>query len=163
MTGDELRWQRGRLRLTQRALADRVGCGLRTVTTWEALGPRPLPGTAEGRLAAIFGPTDAGPPRALAEVSDLELIAEVARRLSLPRVSTTAQQRADATVDAGSAARPAADQDYPSDASAQGIVGTPKNETPAHQSTTTRRSPRGGWVQPVDGASPERRHRRQRS
>ena len=162
MTGDELRWQRGRLRLTQRELADRVGVGLRTVTTWEALGPRPLPGTAEGRLTATFGPADDGQPRALAEVSDLELIAELARRLSLPRVSTSAHQSA-ATVDAPSAERPLNEEDYPSDASAQGIVGTPSNETPTHQRTTTRRSPRGGLVQPVDGASPERRRRRQRS
>ena len=163
MTGDELRWQRGRLRLTQRELADRVGVGLRTVTTWEAFGSRRLPGTAEGRLTAILGPADAGPPRALAEVSDLELIAELARRLSLPGASTTAHQRADATVDAPSAERPSAEEEYPSDPSAKGIVGTPRNEIPTYQPTTTRRSPHGGWVQPLDGASPERRRRRQRS
>ena len=50
MSGDELKRQRGRMRLTQRELADRIGVGLRTVTSWEALGSRPLPGTAEGRL-----------------------------------------------------------------------------------------------------------------
>src|SRR6476469_9402175 len=88
MTGDELNRQRGRMRLTQRELADRIGVGLRTVTTWEALGSRPLPGTAEGRLHAVFGFPDTGPPRALSEVSDLELIAELARRLGLPRVGT---------------------------------------------------------------------------
>jgi len=37
MTGDELKRQRGRLRLTQRELAVRIGVGLRTVTTWESL------------------------------------------------------------------------------------------------------------------------------
>src|SRR6478609_7663438 len=60
MTGDELRRQRGRLRLTQRELADRVGVGLRTVTGWEARGPRALPATAEGRLHAVLGFSDIG-------------------------------------------------------------------------------------------------------
>src|SRR5690349_7405115 len=105
MTGDELRRQRGRLRLTQRGLADRVGVGLRTVTTWESLGSRPLPGTAEGRLTAIFGPADVRPPRGLSELSDLELIAELARRLGLPRVGTDADRRAGATADVPFSAR----------------------------------------------------------
>jgi hypothetical protein len=161
MTGDELRRQRGRLCLTQRELANRVGVGLRTVTSWESLGPRPLPGTAEGRLTAIFGLADVGPPRGLSEVSDLELIAELARRLGLPRVGTTAERTAGATADGSFSARSSTEEDYPSDASAQGIVGTPRNET-VDQPTAARPTSRNGWLQPVVGDSPERRHRRQR-
>jgi hypothetical protein len=133
MTGDELRRQRGRLSLTQRELANRVGVGLRTVTSWESLGSRPLPGTAEGRLTAIFGPADVGPPRGLSEVSDLELIAELARRLALPRVGTNTDRTAGVTADVPFSARSSTEVDYPSDASAQGIVGTPRNETPGHE------------------------------
>jgi hypothetical protein len=159
MTGDELRRQRGRLRLTQRELADRIGVGLRTVTTWEALGSRPLPGTAEGRLTAVFGPPDAGPPRALSEVSDLELLAELARRLGLPRVGTNAFPTHEETA----AARAWSGEDYPSDPSAPGMVGTPTNGAPADETTTAwRRSARGDRVQPVDRDSPQRRNRGQR-
>src|SRR6478735_6578170 len=120
MTGDELRRQRGRLRLTQRELADRVGVGLRTVTSWEARGPRPLPGAAEGRLTAVVGSTDHGPHRALADVSDLELIAELARRLNLSRAGTTARPGVADRLDAGSSGLSFAGEDYPSDASADG-------------------------------------------
>ena len=159
MTGDELKRQRGRLRLTQRVLADRIGVGLRTVTTWESLGSRPLPGTAEGRLTAVFGPPDTGPPRALSDLTDLELIAELARRLGLPRVGTNASP----TIEETAAARASTEEDYPSDASALGIVGTPTNGTPADETTTAwRRSARSNPVQPVDGDSPQRRHYRQR-
>jgi transcriptional regulator with XRE-family HTH domain len=146
MTGDELRWQRGRLRLTQRQLADRAGVGLRTVTSWEARGSGPLPASAEARLTAIVRTADDSPPRALSDVSDLDLIAELARRLSLPRVSTTARRTSDG-------------EDYPSEASAEGIVGTPKNET-AHLATTSRRRPHRVSLQSIDGDSPERRHHR---
>jgi hypothetical protein len=159
MTGDELKRQRGRMRLTQRELADRIGVGLRTVTNWEALGSRPLPGTAEGRLTAVFGLPDTGPPRALSAVSDLELIAELARRLGLPRVGTNASP----TVEETTAGRASTEEDYPSDASALGIVGTPTNGTSADETTTAwRRSLAVNWIQPVDGDSPQRRHRRQR-
>jgi hypothetical protein len=159
MTGDELKRQRGRLRLTQRELAVRIGVGLRTVTTWESLGSRPLPGTAEGRINAVFGPPDTGPPQALSEVSDLELIVELARRLGLPRVGT----HASATVEETAAARASIEEDYPSDASAPGIVGKPTNGTPADEATTAwRGSARGNRVQPVDGDSPQWRDRRQR-
>ena len=118
MSGDELKRRRGRMRLTQRELADRIGVGLRTVSSWEALGSRPLPGTAEGRLTAVFGPPDTDPPRALSKVSDLELIAELARRLGLPRVGTNASPTVQETAAAGASI----EEDYPSDASALGIV-----------------------------------------
>jgi hypothetical protein len=159
MSGDELKRRRGRMRLTQRELADRIGVGLRTVTSWEALGSRPLPGTAEGRLNAVFGLPDTGPQRALSKVSDLELIAELARRLGLPRVGTNASPTAPETA----TARASIEEDYPSDASALGIVGTPTNGTSADEATTAwRRSARGNRVQPINGDSPQRRHRRQR-
>ena len=67
MTGDDLRLQRGRLHLTQRELADRVGVGLRTVTTWEALGAQALPGTArvdsKPSLARLTAPGSGRWPR----------------------------------------------------------------------------------------------------
>jgi transcriptional regulator with XRE-family HTH domain len=162
MTGDQLRMQRGRLRLTQRELANRIGVGLRTVTTWEALGARPVPGTAEGRLTAIFGAPDAGLRPALSDVSDLELITELTRRLGLPRVGTHPYPAADAAADIPSPAHQSAEEDYPSDASAQGIVGTPRDDTPTHEPTTAWRPPQGGRLRSVAGDSSERRHHRQR-
>jgi len=142
MTGDDLRLQRGRLHLTQRELADRVGVGLRTVTTWEALGAQPLPGTAQGRLEAVFGATDGTGSRSLAEVSDLDLIAELARRLSASRIRQHADQLAEVSHliskrDPHTLRVPTSqsvEEDYPSDASAQGTIGTPTNDEPASQS-----------------------------
>jgi len=142
MTGDDLRLQRGRLHLTQRELADRVGVGLRTVTTWEALGAQPLPGTAQGRLEAVFGAADGTGIRSLAEVSDLELIAELARRLSVTRIREHADQLAEVSNLIGKrephtlilpTPRSVEEEDYPSDASAQGTIGTPTNDKPARQ------------------------------
>ena len=144
MTGDELRLQRGRLHLTQRELADRVGVGLRTVTTWEALGPRPLPGTAQGRLESLFGAADGSAIRSLAEVSDLELIAELSRRLGAARAREKSERLADVrhlisnhpahTLAVPTA--PSVEEDYPSDTSTQGTIGTPKNDQPARQASS---------------------------
>ena len=142
MTGDDLRLQRGRLHLTQRELADRVGVGLRTVTTWEALGAQRLPGTAQGRLEAVFGATDGTGIRSLAEVSDLELIAELARRLNATRIREHSDQLAEVSHLIGKRdphtlrvpTSQSVEEDYPSDASAQGTIGTPTNDEPARQS-----------------------------
>jgi transcriptional regulator with XRE-family HTH domain len=146
MTGDDLRLQRGRLHLTQRELADRVGVGLRTVTTWEALGAQPLPGTAQGRLEAVFGAADGAGIRSLAEASDLELIAELARRLSAPRIREHTDQLAEVSNLIGKRepltlmvpTSPSVEEDYPSDASAQGTIGTPTNDEPARQTPSKR-------------------------
>jgi transcriptional regulator with XRE-family HTH domain len=146
MTGDDLRLQRGRLHLTQRELADRVGVGLRTVTTWEALGSHPLPGTAQGRLEAVFGATDGTGIRSLAEVSDLELIAELARRLSATRIRQHADQLAEVSHLISTrephtlrvSTPPSVEEDYPSDASAQGTIGTPTNDEPPRETTSQR-------------------------
>jgi len=146
MTGDDLRLQRGRLHLTQRELAARVGVGLRTVTTWEALGSQPLPGTAQGRLESVFGVTDGTGIRSLAEVSDLELIAELARRLSVIRIRERADRPAEVSHLISNRephnlrvpTPPSVEEDYPSDASAQGTIGTPTNDQPARSTTSQR-------------------------
>lgn len=169
-TGDELRRQRGGLRLTQRELARRVGVGLRTITSWEALGSRALPRTAEGRLAVIFGPSDSSRTRSLADVSDLELIAELARRLGATGIRVGGHPVGDVSHPIANdlthrvrfATQPSVDEDYPSDASAQGITGTPNNDRPVHQTTASRRSPRSVGIQPHDGDPPKRRRSRRR-
>jgi DNA-binding transcriptional regulator YiaG len=139
MTGEELRRERGRMRLTQRQLADRVGVGLRTITTWESRGSRPIPGTAEGRLALVLGPGDDGPMRTLADFSDADLIEELATRLGLTTIRVNSDPNrgvrppdgvGDATTNEMTQRRPfparrfVAD-DYPADASARGTIGTP--------------------------------------
>jgi transcriptional regulator with XRE-family HTH domain len=139
MTGEELRRERGRARLTQRQLAARAGVGLRTITTWEARGSRPLPGTAEGRLAIVLGPGDDGPMHTLADFSDAELIEELAHRLGVPRIRVNSDPNRgvrpldgvrDVTTNEMTERRPfparrfVAD-DYPADASAQATIGTP--------------------------------------
>lgn len=158
MSGDELRRQRGRLGLTQRALADRVGVGLRTITSWEALGARALSATAEGRLNTILGPKISSVPGALAHVSDLELIAELARRLGAASSSVLAAGSTGVTDDP----RSSAVEDYPADATAEGVMGTPKNERPSYQATTPKGPLRRVRVQSVDGDSPQWRHRGER-
>lgn len=83
-TGNDLRRARARLGLKQRELADVSAVSLRSINTWEALGDNDIPATAERRLASVLALAEPEPARApfsLATVSDLELIAEVARRL----------------------------------------------------------------------------------
>jgi Helix-turn-helix domain len=139
MTGEELRRERGRVRLTQRQLADRVGVGLRTITTWESRGSRPIPGTAEGRLTLVLGPRDDGPKGTLADFSDADLIEELAHRLGLTTIRVTNDSsRGVRPLEGVSAltanemtqgrplpARRFVADDYPMDASAQGTIGTP--------------------------------------
>ena len=139
MTGEELRRERGRVRLTQRQLADRVGVGLRTITTWESRGSRPIPGTAEGRLALVLGPRDAGPMRMLVDFSDADLIEELAKRLGLTTICVTSDSSSGVRPQEGVSAvtihemaqgrpfpaRRVVADDYPADASARGTIGTP--------------------------------------
>ena len=61
-------------------------CAPLQVTTWESRGSRPIPGTAEGRLALVLGPGDDGPMRTLADFSDADLIEELATRLGLTTI-----------------------------------------------------------------------------
>ena len=139
MTGEELRRERGRVRLTQRQLADRVGVGLRTITTWESRGSRPIPGTAEGRLALVLGSGHDGPMRMLTDFSDADLIEELAQRIGLTTIRVTSDPNrgfrppdgvSDVTTNEMTQRRPfparglVAD-DYPADVSAHGTIGTP--------------------------------------
>ena len=83
-TGNDLRQARTRLRLTQRELANIAGVSLRSINTWEALGDNDIPSNAEGKLFTVVDLVEPVPPPAiftLRDVSDLELIAELARRL----------------------------------------------------------------------------------
>ncbi len=82
ITGADVKRARGRLHLSQTQLARQIGVSLRTVAEWEG-SSGPLSDRIVGRLSGVFAdlePSAAAVP--LSEVSDLELIAEMARRLS---------------------------------------------------------------------------------
>ena len=83
--GEDVKRARGRLRLTQQELGDQVGVSRRTIAEWESMNP--LPATAEGRLSAVLTISHNGQTveTILAGVSDMELIAELARRVAYLR------------------------------------------------------------------------------
>lgn len=81
ITGDEIRAARKRAGLSQAALAKRVGVVQRTVGGWER--GENTPGLAEPKLMAVlrdYLDDDSTPP--LRSVSDVELLAEIARRFA---------------------------------------------------------------------------------
>lgn len=83
MTGEQIRTARKRAGLSQGDLATLVGVSMRTVGNWEREDS--APGIAEPRLISALrdyldnGPVSAGPLQA---VSDVELLAEIARRFA---------------------------------------------------------------------------------
>jgi transcriptional regulator with XRE-family HTH domain len=94
VTGENVKRARGRLQLTQQQLADQVGVSRRTIAEWE--NNAELPATAEGRLSKVLtfdgtSRNDDSPP--LAAVSDMELVAEMARRLAYLRAQQTGNPR----------------------------------------------------------------------
>lgn len=93
ITGDRVRRERGRLRMTQRELAAALGVGLKTITDWEA-GVRPIPLTRYAAVTAVLGidETEPEPANPLAAVSDLDLVAELMRRLATRTVDTNKSQ-----------------------------------------------------------------------
>lgn len=82
MTGEQIRAARERAGLTQEQLGQRVGVTLRTVGNWErgATVPRNRMAALE---SALRGHLDTGGVTSpLEDVSDVELLAEIARRLA---------------------------------------------------------------------------------
>ena len=76
-TGDAVRIERGRLRMTQEELGEALGTSRRTVQAWEN-GERPIPLTAHAQLSEVLAHATARPD--LAAVTDMELLAELMRR-----------------------------------------------------------------------------------
>ena len=83
ITGADIKRARGRLHLSQTQLARQIGVSLRTVAEWEG-SSGPLSDRIVGRLSGVFADLEqsATAVAPLAAVSDLELIAEMGRRLS---------------------------------------------------------------------------------
>lgn len=81
-SGDEIRRARERAGLTQEQLASRVGVTPRTVGNWErgATVPRNRLATVQAALADHLDSVDTEPR--LRGASDVELLAEIARRLT---------------------------------------------------------------------------------
>lgn len=81
ITGDEIRRARERAGMTQEQLGAAVGVSLRTVGNWErgAHVPRNRAAVVEDVLR---GHVDSEAPPPLRGVSDVELLAEVARRMA---------------------------------------------------------------------------------
>lgn len=75
MNGVEIREARERMGMTQEQLAQQIGVHLRTVGNWER--GQTVPKNRMARLRRVLG-EDGGNP--LAEATDAELLAEVARR-----------------------------------------------------------------------------------
>ena len=88
VTGEDLARARNRARLTQTQLAARLGCSRRTVAAYEATPV--LSNATIGKLGDTLGDLVADRPRVtltpltstLTEATDLELVAELARRLA---------------------------------------------------------------------------------
>lgn len=93
MTGDEIRRARERAGLTQEQLGRLVGVSLRTIGNWER-GATPISARQQARLQSALGldaESDKGVP--LSEVSDVELLAEIARRFARAHQTTTSASR----------------------------------------------------------------------
>jgi DNA-binding transcriptional regulator YiaG len=75
VNGVEIREARERMGMTQEQLAQQIGVHLRTVGNWER--GQTVPKNRMARLRRVLG-EDGGNP--LAEATDAELLAEVARR-----------------------------------------------------------------------------------
>lgn len=80
MTGDEIRAARERAGLTQQQLGAAVGVGLRTVGNWER--GTTVPRNRLAMLESVLGRLDSQEPAPLRAVSDVELLAEIARRFA---------------------------------------------------------------------------------
>lgn len=83
ITGQQIRSARERAGLTQEELANRLGVSMRSVGNWErgATVPRSKSAAVEAILGDhLEGPASATPP--LAEASDVELLAEIAKRFT---------------------------------------------------------------------------------
>lgn len=81
ITADELRDARNRAGYTsQAALAEALGVSERTVTNWEADGGR-VSTRAEAKVRTLLWPA----PGPLSSYSNYELLAEIGRRLDMPR------------------------------------------------------------------------------
>jgi len=88
VTGEDLSRARNRARLTQAQLAARLGCHRRTVAAYEATPV--LSNATLGKIQDTLDELAADRPRvtlapltsSLAEATDLELVAELARRLA---------------------------------------------------------------------------------
>lgn len=81
ITGEQIREARKRAGWSQKALADKVGVVERTVGGWER--GENAPGMKEPQLLAVlrdYLDTESEPP--LRSVSDVELLAEIARRFA---------------------------------------------------------------------------------
>jgi hypothetical protein len=134
ITGDDVKRARGRLHLTQTQLASMLGLSRRTIAEWEGTGE--LSPTIEGRLSGVFaiaGPSEPDVPP-LASVSDLELVAEMARRLSslrhqIPGGESRRTEEPPAQPDADTQTGHRNDHneltsEYPADPAGEGVVGT---------------------------------------
>lgn len=89
MTGDEIRRARERAGLTQEQLGRIVGVSLRTIGNWER-GATPISARQQARLQSALGldaESEKGVP--LSEVSDVELLAEIARRFARAHQTTS--------------------------------------------------------------------------
>lgn len=81
ITGQEIRAARKRAGLSQEKLAQLVGVSQRSIGGWER--GESSPGVAEGRLLAVLRDyLDEAGEQPLRAVSDVELLAEIARRFA---------------------------------------------------------------------------------
>lgn len=138
VTGSDVKRARGRLHLTQMQLADLLGVSRRTVAEWEASGG--LSQTIVGRLSVVFADSEPATTGVapLESVSDLELVAEMARRLSSLRSQIDAAQAVRSETcpqsdeptgtghrsDSRNLQSGVDDAVYPGDAASSGTVGT---------------------------------------
>lgn len=82
MTGDEIREARERAGLTQAQLGKSVGVSLRTIGNWER-GETPVAPRMQSRLLrALHAEHPSGRRDPLGEASDVELLAEIAKRFA---------------------------------------------------------------------------------
>lgn len=79
ITGEQLRDARSRAGLSQEDLAKAVGVTLRSIGNWERGAG--VPRNREGRVRDVLGDLAMGEPSVLSGVSDMALLAEVARRM----------------------------------------------------------------------------------
>lgn len=84
ITGEQIRDLREQRGLTQSELGQLVGVSMRTIGNWER--GETIPRSREGRIRAALDLDDRGSGRSprVADASDAELLAEVAKRMSRP-------------------------------------------------------------------------------
>lgn len=83
ITGEQIKAARQRAGLTQGELGQKVGVSLRTIGNWERGVSSPVGHEARLRDVLRDHLDDAGTPPPLESVSDVALLAEIARRLAL--------------------------------------------------------------------------------